>query len=230
MTICLICFEPLVSSFDWRSLLKPSSTDRICTVCLQRCPIITSSICRGCGRSLADLAPSHYELDTCKDCQKWNDGSFFNRSLYTYSDFMQSIIERFKFQGDYEIIQAFKEQWYKFYKKECNPKAILVPIPLTDERLYERGFNQSLALAELISANIEMPLVRCSGTKQSKKNRRSRLAERLEFKVVNTSMVTNQEFLLIDDIYTTGATVRQAAKCLQEAGARSVRSLTLIRA
>ncbi|MEK1829666.1 phosphoribosyltransferase family protein [Priestia megaterium] len=43
-------------------------------------------------------------------------------------------------------------------------------------------------------------------------------------------MVTNQEFLLIDDIYTTGATVRQAANCLQEAGARSVRSLTLIRA
>ncbi len=143
---------------------------------------------------------------------------------------MQSIIERFKFQGDYEIIQAFKGQWYKFYKKECNPKAILVPIPLTEEGLYERGFNQSLALAELLSDNIEMPLIRCSGTKQSKKDRQSRLTERLEFKVIDSSMVTNQEFLLVDDIYTTGATVRQAAKCLKEAGARSVHSLTFIRA
>ncbi|ARW08483.1 ComF operon protein [Bacillus atrophaeus] len=106
---------------------------------------------------------------------------------------------------------------------------VLIPIPLSEERKAERGFNQSELLAKCLGRPIIHSLTRLDNEKQSKKNK----AERLLFKRVfdtEINSVGDMDVILIDDLYTTGATLHHAARCLLEKGkAGSVSSFTLIR-
>ncbi|WP_367379308.1 ComF family protein [Rossellomorea aquimaris] len=105
---------------------------------------------------------------------------------------------------------------------------LVTPIPLSNERLYERGFNQSTALLEEAEVRPSCLLTRIHSEKQSKKTRRERLQQEQVFQL-GVGDVKGKRVLLFDDIYTTGTTLRQAAKLLKEAGAREVSSLTLAR-
>lgn len=106
---------------------------------------------------------------------------------------------------------------------------MLIPIPLSKERLKERGFNQSVILASLIGEPILQPLVKIHQTKQSKKKKNERLDQKGMFQIKQTDAIVQRDVILIDDIYTTGATIYDAARILKEAGAKSVSSFTLIR-
>nr|WP_312028287.1 phosphoribosyltransferase family protein [Bacillus sp. HMF5848] len=163
---------------------------------------------------------------------------------------MKEAMALFKFRGDYAVIYAFQEKLQQFYKQHYNKQDLLiVPIPLSNERLHERGFNQAEAIASLLPKlnllesiaqllplkhfffqqpfRIENILTRTHHEKQSKKSRTDRIHAKNVFST-NTQKI-NKPILLIDDIYTTGSTLRHAAKVLKEAGATSVSALTLIR-
>ncbi|WP_318246450.1 ComF family protein [Rossellomorea aquimaris] len=105
---------------------------------------------------------------------------------------------------------------------------LIIPIPLSDERLYERGFNQSTVLLEEAEVRPSTILTRLHSEKQSKKTRSERLLQEQVFRLAESD-VRGKTILLFDDIYTTGTTLRQAAKLLREAGADAVSSLTLAR-
>ncbi|MCC9088380.1 ComF family protein [Bacillus pumilus] len=108
-------------------------------------------------------------------------------------------------------------------------KPVLIPIPLSKERLKERGFNQSVVLASLIGMPILQPLVKIHQSKQSKKSKNERLDQKGLFQLKQSDATLQKDIVLIDDIYTTGATIYDAAKILKDAGAKSVSSFTLIR-
>ena len=129
------------------------------------------------------------------------------------------------------MVNGFSENWQKLYHQHFSGK-LPVPIPLSKERLYERGFNQAAELARLLPVAPHEVLKRVvHEQKQSKKSRTERL--RLEAPVFrfigDPSVIRGREIVLIDDIYTTGATVRRAAKVLLENGAASVCSMTVAR-
>jgi competence protein ComFC len=169
----------------------------------------------------------------CYDCTRWEQDPDWqgylekNHSLYVYNDFLKDLIAMYKFRGDYVLAKIFAE----LFKKEMTKitSDLLVPIPLSEERLYERGFNQATAVltfAGLQSADI---LTRIHSEKQSKKSREERIHIPQVFKVEPDGEIHGKKVLLIDDIYTTGSTLRHAAKLLKEAGAASVQSFTLAR-
>lgn len=110
-----------------------------------------------------------------------------------------------------------------------NEKQLFVPIPLSDERLYERGFNQAEALLAVAGLSPTYVLQRIHTEKQSKKSRTDRIHIPQVFELTDQCLVKDQMIVLIDDIYTTGSTLRHAAKLLKEAGASSVQSFTLAR-
>lgn len=169
--------------------------------------------------------------DQCLDCVRWEKETEWagvlekNHSLFTYNDFAQEVIARYKFRGDYVLAYAFAT----FMKKKLQSIFFdaLVPIPLSEERLYERGFNQSEALILVCGHEPAQLLKRTHTEKQSKKSRSERIHLLQVFQAQGDA--TEKEILLIDDIYTTGSTLRHAAKQLKEAGAKSVSSLTLAR-
>lgn len=111
----------------------------------------------------------------------------------------------------------------------------LVPIPLSKSRLHERGFNQAEKLAEVVSTNTKLKLAdileRSRHTLQQ-----SKLATELRsvniqgsFKLKSGISVSNQTFILVDDVYTSGATLEEAARVLKSADAREVWGLTVAR-
>lgn len=111
----------------------------------------------------------------------------------------------------------------------------IVPIPLHKRRLAERGFNQAEIIAQLISKQVNIPVVpiltRFRATKQQAKLTRVERQENVRdaFVLQKNLSISGKIFLLIDDVYTTGSTMQAAARVLKEAGARAVIGFTLAR-
>jgi ComF family protein len=113
----------------------------------------------------------------------------------------------------------------------------IVPVPLHQERLRERGFNQAALLGGALARLAGLPFDEWSlvRTKHTAKHRagmdaRSR-RESVEnvFEVRRPRLVENERILLVDDVYTTGATVSSCALALKQAGAQEVHVLTVAR-
>ena len=114
----------------------------------------------------------------------------------------------------------------------------IIPVPLHPRRQQSRGFNQASMLARGLSKGLELPLdeaslIRVSSTEKYRagldsKGRRDTVAG--AFEVRHPRLIANEDILLVDDVFTTGATVSACAEALIAAGAKSVFVLTVARA
>jgi ComF family protein len=114
---------------------------------------------------------------------------------------------------------------------------LIVPVPLHPKRLRWRGFNQSVLLARQVSRAYATPmdlfvLARCRETppqtQLSEEERRKNM--RGAFAVNARTSIKEKTILLVDDVYTSGATVNECSRALRRAGAKGVYVLTLARA
>jgi len=173
------------------------------------------------------------DASICSDCVRWeNDPDWTgvlsrNISLYRYNDFLKEVIARYKYRGDYALASLFTNE----IKRVISTLEIdfFMPIPLSEARLYERGFNQSEAFLTMANIPVSLLLARNHSEKQSKKSRKERLEQSDVFEIQNIETIEGKQILIIDDIYTTGSTIRHASKVLKEAGAVRVISLTMAR-
>jgi len=127
---------------------------------------------------------------------------------------------------------------------EAPAEMLVVPVPLHRSKLSDRGFNQARSLAEhalsflrkshpewrLTLASSTLMRLRATESQAGLTSRQRRLNVRGAFTVSDPAAVTLKHILLIDDIFTTGATARAAAHTLARAGAASVWVATLARA
>ena len=113
----------------------------------------------------------------------------------------------------------------------------IIPVPLHPKRQRARGFNQAAIIAEVLSKGLRLPLdevslVRITSTEKYRagldaKGRRDTVAG--AFEVRHPKLISNENVLLVDDVFTTGATVSACAAALLTAGARNVFVLTISR-
>jgi ComF family protein len=118
-----------------------------------------------------------------------------------------------------------------------NSSSRIIPVPLHAKRVRTRGFNQASIIADVLSKSLHLPLdevslVRLSGTEKYRagmdaKGRQDTVAG--AFQVRHPRLVENEDILLVDDVFTTGATVSACAEALLGAGAKSVFVLTIAR-
>jgi ComF family protein len=115
-------------------------------------------------------------------------------------------------------------------------KIALIPIPLDKQRLRWRGFNQAEELAKLLGVQFEIPLIPDCLLKIKKTLPQKELSEKQRrenlknvFLVRDKEKIRGKKIFLIDDIYTTGATMEEAAKVLRKAGAKEVWGLVIAR-
>jgi competence protein ComFC len=232
-TFCLLCEGEIVSDFTWKSLFTHEEQNRLCQQCYEKFEHITGETCDICGRSFALLDAEYRSGELCLDCRRWEEEEFWsgsldkNTSLYSYSSFSKEVIARFKFRGDYILAEIFAEDFLK--SLQAFQYDYIVPIPLSEERLYERGFNQSDAIIRVAGFEPVNLLTRIHTEKQSKKSRFERIHLDQVFRVHSDLDLRGKKILLVDDIYTTGSTLRHAARLLKENGADKVYSLTLAR-
>ncbi|KKK38802.1 phosphoribosyltransferase [Mesobacillus campisalis] len=229
---CLLCNAEVGHETSWTSVFLRSSRTQVCAVCQNKLKLLEGELCQRCGRV---LEPGYREGRVCYDCLRWeNDPEWqgllsFNASIYHYNNFLKEVIARFKYRGDYALAMAFSAQ---LREKTLGAEAdLLVPVPLSEERLYERGFNQSEALISAAGGEPVNLLSRVHGEKQSKKTRADRIHLPQVFQIIPDMVesIQGKRIVLVDDIYTTGSTLRHAAKMLRAHGAESVCSVTLAR-
>ena len=123
-------------------------------------------------------------------------------------------------------------------REPLNSSTRVVPVPLHRKRLKTRGFNQASIVGQTAAKALQLPLdevslVRVSSTEKYRagldaKGRRDTVAG--AFEVPHPRLVTGENILLVDDVFTTGATVSSCAEALTTAGAKNVYVLTVARA
>ena len=122
-------------------------------------------------------------------------------------------------------------------REPLNTATRIIPVPLHDKRVRERGFNQAAVIAEALSKQLKLPLdetslTRIRGSEKyraglDRKGRRDTVTN--AFRVRYPRLVEDERILLVDDVFTTGATVSACAEALVKANARAVLVLTIAR-
>ncbi|MCM3585179.1 ComF family protein [Mesobacillus maritimus] len=229
---CLVCHAKIEPVVTWTSVFLYQKETLICDPCNNNLERISGEICRACYRP---LDKQYSRNDLCLDCLRWEEEPEWqgvlmqNQSLYLYNDYLKEVIAKFKYRGDYLIASVFATELAG--KMSLGLFDWIVPIPLSQERLYERGFNQAEALIVQAGFPATHLLTRLHAEKQSKKSRKDRihLPQVFQLNPNESYPIEGSKILLVDDIYTTGSTLRHAAKVLKANGAREVHSLTVAR-
>ena len=189
-------------------------------------------VCRKSGE--AALCPE------CFSAIKFMKPQYGIHSAAVYDGAIRTALHRFKFQKRKRLAEPlgillvnYLGQAATLGMKELDS---IVPVPLHRKRLRQRGFNQVELLARMIGRYYEVPVVAAlERTRDTKPHFDLPKDKRLvnikgAFRVCRPQDVYNKRLLLLDDIYTTGATVAECAKTLSTAGARRIEVLTLSRA
>lgn len=219
---CLLCQRTIKrqTSISQLLILKPISRPVICEHCRETFEKYRPPFCPGCGR--------HYLEGLCPECQLWQrkyGWLLHNRCLFRYNEALKEYMHRYKFVGDYRLRLAFKSAMQNWIGQQQFD--YLIPIPVTQETMATRGFNQAAGLLNHFDNNLLVTKSSQKGVPQSAKSREERLKTPQPFKLQSGIDFCNRRILLVDDIYTTGRTLYHAATLFKEAGVRSVFSLTL---
>jgi ComF family protein len=168
-------------------------------------------------------------------------------SYRLYQDRMRAAIHALKYDGLHPAAKVLGRMLGEAIAQLANDapaEMLVVPIPLHRSKYAERGFNQARSLAahalnhlrkthpqwRLTLASSTLMRLRATGSQAGLSPRQRRLNVRSAFSVSDPASVADKDILIIDDIFTTGATARSAAQALKRAGAASVWVATLSRA
>lgn len=208
---------------------------RLCHACLQAWSELGAGldICEVCGR----FGISFGETGICRECQAERPPYVLARAVATYEGPVRDALHFFKFAGKRELAHPLGELMAGLVADlyPYRTFAAVIPVPLHPARARERRFDQAELLAGVIAGYLRIPLAGralCrtretpSQTTLARENRLSNLsgaftagedARRLQGKGV----------LLVDDVYTTGATVRECCHTLRQAGMGFIYVVTL---
>ena len=145
-----------------------------------------------------------------------------------YDDEMKEIVAQFKFRGC-RVSAHFYRPFRSLFQKCFANVSTVIAVPLSKEREIERGFNQAELLATCLPVKISYPSLRRRKQKSKVRRHVKKGCQEAILLFSGRRDVFGQHILLVDDVYTTGITVRQIGSLLYERGAREVSSLTLCR-
>jgi len=145
-------------------------------------------------------------------------------------------MHRVKFGRDQTLLNVFDNDIQKLAKDSLSADFdAIVPIPLSRANQWRRGFNQSQVLAEKLARSLERPVENILRKKKQTTPQSSLKSHARKTNVKDSFMcrtkqsLKGQRILLVDDVYTTGATANECARVLQEAGANNVSLFALAR-
>lgn len=215
---CLFCGEELFKDSKYC----------ICDDCLSKLPFISGKVCKHCGEPIESLA------EYCMQCKSHIDRGFDKaRAVFLYKDQIKKAIQDFKFYNKRYLGEYLSYFLLDLYVKEnlnCN---LVIPAPISQKGMKVRGYNQTDLLCKAF-VDFGLPFDNTCIVKHLEtahqvglgyKERQTNLIG--AFKVVNKSAVKGKKILLVDDIFTTGATASEISSTLKKAGANEVNVITL---
>ncbi|MFI3241855.1 MAG: ComF family protein [Alphaproteobacteria bacterium] len=219
---CIICNKVL------------DSDAQICPDCFNKLNFISKPYCKKCGHPFLDGQDGEF----CGFCIKnKKDVLNISRSVSVYDEVSKKMIIDFKFFDKTQNIKVFGK-WLKIAGADifANNIDVIIPVPLHFFRLLKRKYNQAGLLAKEIG-KIENVLVDYTSLKKKKYTKpQTKFSLKVRqhnvknsFIIKDCQNIKDKKVLLIDDVMTTGSTLRECARVLLKAGAKEVNVLTLAR-
>ena len=213
---CLLCNEP-VSARENDAL--------VCNLCRLRWRPVPHPVCERCGQ------PSFRGLE-CRLCSAWPSGLSRARSAVWLEDSARDAVHQLKYEGWSRVAVSMAEAMRGL--EPLTGQVCLVPVPLGAGRQRKRGYNQSERIASALHARTGLELrtdlllrVRETQT-QTALTPESRQANVMG--AFAAGAVRGLALVLVDDVFTTGATLVAAAAALMDSGANRVEAVTFARA
>jgi len=203
--------------------------DFICSSCRQLLPVILPPLCPKCGKPQSGGT-------LCPNCVSWQAEIDGIRSPFKFDGVMRQAIHQLKYKNLRAIAVPLADLLRDYLATNPIPGGVLVPMPLHQKRLRERGYNQSRLLAQALGNLTNLPVVdNCLiRQKYAHPQARSSNVEERRSNVVDAFIcrdrrLKDKQVILMDDVSTSGATLDAGAAALKEAGATSVWGLVLAR-
>ena len=248
------CFEQLLYPLTCLKCGVYLDTDRIESRTLAACfcdqcmaagvTPITSPYCSQCGGKFHNSSPENH---VCETCLKTPLKLVRVRAAVAYKGVVKDAIPLFKYHSKLSVATVFEHLMFETFLSHFSRTQIdlIVPMPLHKKKLKHRGFNQAF----LLIRNFKKFYRHCYGQAPSWKidirslarikhtrpqtgfdieQRKNNLKN--AFNVIRQPRIENKSILLIDDVFTTGATCNEAAGALLGQGAKEVSALVLARA
>jgi competence protein ComFC len=203
--------------------------NRWCKNCQSRVPYVKDPICETCGIPIK-------QNQTCEKCQSAPPTYHMMRSWAVFDKPVQNALHTLKYRRNIGIGDALAVQMKKFVEFLNWDVDLLVPVPLGEKRLKERGYNQVGLVARPLAYEIGLQYA----PKALWKSRETRsqvglsISQRREnvqnAYQANPKIVNRKSILLMDDVATTGSTIQSCTQALLSAGARDIFALTIARA
>ncbi len=205
---------------------------RICPCCDKKLGLNEKMVCDDCLRKLSSVKNDRLELEFEKKFYSKKIIAGF-RSVYIFEKDteIQSVIHALKYENRFKIGLFLGDILGKRIKDEMVNWQIdaIIPVPLHRLKRAERGYNQSLYIAEGLSKRTNIPLLKNAVKRRrfTESQTKLNLSEREKnvkdaFSVRKHDKIKNKNVLLIDDVITTGATINECGNALLKGGAKSV--------
>ncbi|MFA6282334.1 MAG: ComF family protein [Candidatus Omnitrophota bacterium] len=209
--LCFICEEKITSG-------------HLCKKCVEKIEFLFPPLCKLCSRP---FLPNKKPI--CSKCKTPNALPYEQLICVTaYKEPIATLIHLFKYENYSYLSSTLSELMIKHLTRigiNLSDYDIITPVPMHRAKLRERGYNQSELLAEKIAKHFNISLrndiisVKSIRSQQVKLNRRQRKENLKNLFEVNQDM-KDKKIILIDDIFTTGQTVKECAYALKNKGAR----------
>ena len=201
------------------------ASDVLCRTCFDALPRVGSPVCGRCG------LPTAFATFVCEECKNVDFGFQSARAPLKYDGVGKQVVHALKYRGYKRVVGRLAAPLMLQVVGEGHFDAV-VPVPLHSSRLRKRGFNQAELLArgvaEKMKATVSDTLEVVRGTRDqvelSAAQRRANVAG-----AYTATKPLRGKILLIDDVFTTGATMSACAGTMVRAGAKEVHALSLCR-
>jgi len=171
-------------------------------------------------------------VSVCASCYGKSFFFLHNRSAFAYDGLIRDMIHEIKFRRRRHVAQGLGRLWADMYKKSIPTDALLTPLPMHRSKKRYRGFDQAIVMAKAFAEATGNPYCNIlERTKDTPPQSGLHPSQRIDnvngaFKIKPGSK-PGQKYVLIDDIYTTGASLNECAKILKLHGALEVYAITL---
>jgi ComF family protein len=191
------------------------------------------TLCQKCGAFLLDKQTNFETF--CRRC----DDDFYDAAKAIGSYEKALLVTILNLKHTPFVPQTLSDLFFKtFLDSDFQDADLIIPVPLSSKRFSERGHNQAELLAETLAQQTELAFDKISlrrkvhiEKRRAGMDRKSRLESvKNAFEVVTPKLIEGKKILLIDDVFTSGATVSNCAKVLKKAGAEKAYVLTVARA
>ena len=195
-----------------------------------------SFLCEDC-QAILDISSSHQEFQT-------ENLSDLYYPLEYKNPLIKNLIKRFKYEPLVKELAKDLASLIIAHFQLLDPPPnfgggdyVLVPVPLEKRKLKWRGFNQSEEIGKEISKFLNIPLINDILFKIKETLPQVELSEKEReenikgvFIIRNRKKISGKKILLVDDVYTTGSTMKECAQILKKAGAKEVIGIVIARA